>query len=204
VLELHMIRDDEADQSAGAAAASPVNGDAPLADAGTNDAARGDSGREALPASGEKEEPEARNAHGTRRMEPRELREFLASQRWAILATANGAQPYAVPVAYGYDGRDFFVATGPGRKAAAIRENPGVCLTIVDIRPDGKSWRSAVVTGRAEWIGDLRGRIAAFSALRRQAGSTLPRTPAALLEAARAGVLRIVAHEVTGRVKDPT
>ena len=207
VLELHMIRDDEADAGAGSVAASPN---------GSNGAHRATHGRAAAARTGHDTDvvpahepglPASRgatNSHGTRCMQDDELRQFLATQRWAVFATSAGARPYAVPVSYGYDGRHFFVATGPGRKASALEENSNVCLTITDIRPDGKAWRSAVVTGRAEWVGDLRGRIAAFDVLRRQTGAVLPRSPGELLKLARASVLRIVADEVTGRAKDAT
>jgi nitroimidazol reductase NimA-like FMN-containing flavoprotein (pyridoxamine 5'-phosphate oxidase superfamily) len=116
-----------------------------------------------------------------------------------VLATAAGGVPYAVPVVYGYDGTDFFIAMRDGRKARNLDGNPIACLTVVDVQEIGARWRSVVVTGTAEWLSGVADRLRALDALRRQQGTGFAAAPRDVARLAGARVLRISPTTVTGR-----
>lgn len=153
----------------------------------------------------EKEETGAAGRGGRFASEPlheAEVAALLERNWWGTLAVAADARPYAVPVVYGWDGRDFYVANTPGRKARTLEVNPAVCLTVVEVEDRGRSWRSVVVEGRAESVSGPRGYLTALQALRRQVGKEgPPPSPADLARLARARVIRIVPEEVSGRRK---
>lgn len=140
-------------------------------------------------------------APGLRAMDPDEVERFLREHGWGMLATVGeGGAPYAVPVAYGYDGRHLYVASGPGRKRENLEASPAVCLTVAEV-VDGDRWSSVVVTGEARAVEGLAERLRGLDAIRRQraGGGMLP--PADLARMARATVFRITSAEVTGRVR---
>jgi len=123
---------------------------------------------------------------------------------WAVLATADGDQPYAVPIVYGYDGSAFYLASSAGLKLDNLLANPCVCLTIAEVEPGATRWRSVVVTGRAEQVKASRERLAAFDALRRQVAPHRA-VSASMRDAARlagAVVVRIAPLRMTGRSRD--
>lgn len=107
-------------------------------------------------------------------MSPDEARQFLQHQNWGMRFTVGGGEPYTVPVSFRFDGFYLYVATGPGRKARNVDENPAVCLTVADVQ-DGNKWKSVVVSGQAEWLDDAGAKLRALNVLRRD------RIPGALL-----------------------
>lgn len=135
-----------------------------------------------------------------REMDRAEADHFLRRHEWGILCTAGEEGPYGVPVSYGYDGRHLFVASGPGRKQRNLEANPAACLTIPEVE-DGDRWSTVVVTGEAIRVDELRGRLHALNAIRRQRAAAAPPSAAELLRAARATIYRIAADRVSGRAR---
>lgn len=141
-----------------------------------------------------------------RRFAPRELadeetRDLLRRAYWGMLAVSDDGAPYAVPVAYGWDGEHFYVAMGAGRKADALERNPRVCLTVAEV-PAGRPWLSAVVQGRIEWVRDPAGWLRAMTTLVWQTDGEAPRP--SLEDAKRLAhsrVIRIIPESVTGRAR---
>ncbi len=129
-----------------------------------------------------------------------EIGQRIREAGWAMLTVLEGNQPYAVPMAYGFDGRRFFVACGPGRKRAALETSPMVCLTIVDA-PDesGAGGGYVLVLGRATPLTSVfsRARAGLLILLRFSRGG-VPSLDE-LRRMANGKVFRIEPHEVTGR-----
>jgi nitroimidazol reductase NimA-like FMN-containing flavoprotein (pyridoxamine 5'-phosphate oxidase superfamily) len=134
-----------------------------------------------------------------RDLDAAEIEAFLYEMKIAVLATSRDGVPYAVPVAYGYDGTDFFIAMNQGRKAANLDLNPLVCLTIMDVQEIGARWRSAVVAGTGSWISGMADRLHAFDTLRRHHKGSYSAGPRDLARLARARLLRISPTLLTGR-----
>lgn len=169
VLELHLARDDEAPD-----APEPWRAEPPA------------------------EQPPP--GPGPREMDADEVRTFVAARDWGVLSTVGpDGVPYAVPVSYGWDGRGFVVATGPGRKLRHLQEHGAACLTIADVR-DGGRWKCVVAAGPARAVADALGRVRALTVIARQRGAG-GLSAADLARAARSRVFRIHAAELTGRVR---
>lgn len=136
---------------------------------------------------------------GPREMDERELRGFLAGRTWGVLSTVgDDGTPYAVPVAYGWDGRAFFLATGAGRKLRNLEANGAACLTVFDV-VDGSRWRCVVASGRAVAASGLAEAARGLALIARQQG-TAP-SPAHLARAARGRVFRLQPGELSGRAR---
>ena len=124
-----------------------------------------------------------------------EVRRRIRRASWGVLAVEDAGRPYAVPRAYGYDGRRFFVATSPGRKRRALEGAPLVCFTIVEAESPGY----VVVLGRALPVTSLLARLrAGFLILQRFSRGGLP-SLGELRRMARGRIFRIDPHEVSGR-----
>jgi nitroimidazol reductase NimA-like FMN-containing flavoprotein (pyridoxamine 5'-phosphate oxidase superfamily) len=133
-------------------------------------------------------------------MEAAELDAYLRAGKWALLSTAAGAQPYAVPVSYGWNGRVFYLACSPGRKLRNIEENPLVCMTLTEVvGPD--DWRCAVVSGRAQPVDNLAEHVRALRLIARQRSGATRLSAGDAARAAKARVIRIVPTELSGRVR---
>jgi nitroimidazol reductase NimA-like FMN-containing flavoprotein (pyridoxamine 5'-phosphate oxidase superfamily) len=100
------------------------------------------------------------------------INRLSTDEAWALLRTGRLArlgciadgEPYVVPVNYWADGASVLVHSLPGRKIAAMRAHPRVCLQVDDIQ-DQYRWRSVLAYGTYE---ELRGgpeRARAFSHL---------------------------------------
>lgn len=137
----------------------------------------------------------------SREMTGEEIDALLARSWWGSLATVEKDGPYAVPVIYGYDGQDFYVASRPGRKISNLEQNPAVCLTVVEAESLGAAWSSVVVLGNADLVHGFRGHMAAIRALRGQVGRSGKVTPRDVGRMAQARVIRISPREITGRIR---
>lgn len=134
-----------------------------------------------------------------RKLRPDEIARRIRAAGWAVLAVLEGSRPYAVPMAYGYDGRSFFVASGPGRKRRALERQPLVCLTILDAPDESGVGGYVVVTGTAKPVSSLFARLrAGLLILKRFSRGGLP-SLRELRRMARGRVFRIEPHEVAGR-----
>lgn len=136
---------------------------------------------------------------GVREMDRGELHLYLRGHGWGVLSTLHEGRPYAVPVSFGFDGEDVYVASGPGRKLRALEGSPGVCLTVADVT-DRTRWSSVVVIADAIPVHSLRERLHALSTLRRQQAEGGPPSAKDLARAAGATVFRLSPLEVSGRV----
>lgn len=127
-------------------------------------------------------------------------RAILARNRMCVLATADGDEPYAVPVYYGYDGTTLYLGISEGRKTRALDRNPRVCI-VVSEPGTGDAWRSVMVTGRAvELTADDRAAgMRILAEHNRRTGYTPPAGRAAPRRPARGRVLRIDDPVITGR-----
>jgi nitroimidazol reductase NimA-like FMN-containing flavoprotein (pyridoxamine 5'-phosphate oxidase superfamily) len=143
-------------------------------------------------------EEKAAGRRTPRSLAPDEVEAVLARNWWGVLATSVGGRPYAVPVAYGYDGSALFIATGAGQKLDHVLQNPAVCFTITEV-DDGSRWRSVVLTGEATTIPKLGARLAAFDVLRRQVAGRRKSTPRDVGKLASASVVRILPDARSGR-----
>lgn len=90
---------------------------------------------------------------------------LLRDAGWGILATVEleRSSPYAVPVAYAYDGDAIYVAMNAGRKLRSLEQHSSLCLTVTDVERMDR-WRSVVVEGEARWVPDILSRAAAARA----------------------------------------
>lgn len=77
-----------------------------------------------------------------------ECRAVLDRQRLCIVSVVDGAEPYAVPVFYGFDGETLYLGTSEGRKTRAIDVNARVYIIVTEVGP-GDAWRSVAIAGRA-------------------------------------------------------
>ena len=97
-------------------------------------------------------------------LSPAECAELLATQRLCVLSTADDGQPYAVPMFYGWDGAVLYIGISEGRKTEVLDANPRLCVTVTEVGA-GQSWRSVLVSGRAEWVTDAAERVRAIEVL---------------------------------------
>lgn len=132
-----------------------------------------------------------------------EARAIVARNFWGVLSTVGpDGRPYAVPVTYGFDGA-FYAVLRDGRKLENIRANPHVCITVVEVDPLAKTWRSVVASGRAEFLESSDDVALAIERLRAQYPGTPTRSGGAdALAASGARVMRLVPETLTGRIRE--
>jgi uncharacterized protein len=66
-----------------------------------------------------------------------EIDAFLKSQRVGVLSMADGKTPYAIPLAYSYDGKAIYLTmASQGRKVQYLKDNSAVCFVVYWI-PEG-------------------------------------------------------------------
>lgn len=130
-----------------------------------------------------------------------QCREVLARQRMCVLSVVDGAEPYAVPVFYGFDGEDMYLGIAEGRKTRALDANPRVYIMVTEVGP-GDAWRSVAIAGCARMLTEDTERQRALDVLiahnrrfrgRDSAAGASPRRPAG------GRVVRIDQPLVTGR-----
>ncbi|HJQ19139.1 MAG TPA: pyridoxamine 5'-phosphate oxidase family protein [Gemmatimonadaceae bacterium] len=101
----------------------------------------------------------------SREMSGAECRALLESQRVCVVSLVDGEEPYGVPVFYGLGADVLVFGLSEGRKTRVLDGNARVCVTIVDVQPDGM-WRSVQVQGRAESLTSDADRAAAIETLK--------------------------------------
>jgi nitroimidazol reductase NimA-like FMN-containing flavoprotein (pyridoxamine 5'-phosphate oxidase superfamily) len=82
-----------------------------------------------------------------------QCREVLARQRMCVVSVVDGAEPYAVPVFYGFDGDDLYLGVAEGRKTRALDANSRVYIVVTEVGP-GDAWRSVAIAGCARTLTD--------------------------------------------------
>lgn len=129
-----------------------------------------------------------------------ECRAVLARQRLCVVSVVDDAEPYAVPVFYGFDGETVYLGTSEGRKTRALDANSRVYIVVTEVGP-GDAWRSVAIAGRAHTITDSAERQAAIDVLvahnRRIRAADAPRASTPPRSGGR--VLRIEDAVITGR-----
>lgn len=85
------------------------------------------------------------------RMSRTETHALLRESKLARLGCIAEGEPYVVPVNYVLDGESVLLHMLPGRKLAAVREHPRVCLQVDCIR-DQFHWQSVIAYGTFEEI----------------------------------------------------
>lgn len=137
-----------------------------------------------------------------------ECRLLLSRQRLCTMSLADGDEPYAVPVFYGFDGTTLHIGLAEGRKTRVLDTNPRVCITVTEVEP-GDAWASVQVTGTAEWV-DAEGREESVRVLMehnrrvRAAAAAAAGVPAAPPPPRRHGggrLLRVGNPQITGRAR---
>ena len=85
-------------------------------------------------------------------MDSRDIDRLLTDSGWGVLSLAEGDEPYSIPVSFGYDGEDVFLAlirdSPENTKFEFIDEGQRARLLVTDI--GGRfDWQSIGVTGTA-------------------------------------------------------
>ena len=137
----------------------------------------------------------------SREMTDEEVEDLLTRSWWGSLATVEEEGPYSVPVIYGWDRENFYVASRSGRKITNLKVNPAVCLTVVEAEGLGEPWYSVVVLGDAELVHGFQGHVTAIRALRGQVGREGKIRPKDVAAMPAAKVIRITPREITGRIR---
>lgn len=141
-------------------------------------------------------------------LSPAECAEILSTQRLCVLSTSDDGQPYAVPMFYGWDGAVMYIGISEGRKTSVLDANPRLCVTVTEVGP-AQSWRSVLVTGRAEWVSEPAERARAIEVLmthnrrsREAAGERPPDAASASPRRHGTGrMLRVAEAVITGRAR---
>jgi uncharacterized protein len=77
------------------------------------------------------------------------MQSLLSRAGFGHLGCAREGRPYVVPMNYAYDGESLYLFTTEGMKTSFMEANPEVCLQVEEVESP-RSWRSVMVTGRAE------------------------------------------------------
>ncbi|HEX8921329.1 MAG TPA: pyridoxamine 5'-phosphate oxidase family protein [Pyrinomonadaceae bacterium] len=80
-----------------------------------------------------------------------EMRALLSRIGYGHLGCAREGRPYVVPMNYSYDGECLYIFTTEGMKTGFIEANAEVCMQVEEVE-SRTSWRSVMVTGKAERI----------------------------------------------------
>lgn len=139
-----------------------------------------------------------------------ELDVMLRRQNVLHLGLCDGAEPYVVPMNYGYDGTALYLHSAlEGRKIEAMRANPRVCFTVTaeqqvvpsDV-PCGWSvkYRSLIGYGTATLLETAEEKAAGLNVLMRQFADRDFEFPPKALE--KTAVIRIEISEMTGKTND--
>jgi nitroimidazol reductase NimA-like FMN-containing flavoprotein (pyridoxamine 5'-phosphate oxidase superfamily) len=85
-------------------------------------------------------------------MSERDIDRLLTDAGWGVLSLADGDEPYSIPVSFGYDGDDVFLAlirdSPSNTKFEFVEDGQPARLLVTDV--GGRfDWRSIAVTGTA-------------------------------------------------------
>ena len=130
-----------------------------------------------------------------------QCREVLARQRMCVVSVVDGTEPYAVPVFYGFDGRDLYLGVAEGRKTRVLDINARVYIVVTEVGP-GDAWRSVAVSGLARMLvkpDERQEGLAVLVAHNRRVRTSTSENPPPPRRPAGGRVMRIEQAVVTGR-----
>ncbi len=145
---------------------------------------------------------EGKRSRSARPLTDQEVSGVIARNFVAVLATVADEQPYAVPFIYGFEDNAFYAVVAPGRKVENIRQNPNVCITIVETEDLGKRWKSVVATGPAGFVDDEAELARALDVIRRQYPGMPVRSAGGTAALHGYLMMRVGVQELTGRGHD--
>lgn len=130
-----------------------------------------------------------------------ETRQFIRHNKFGVLGLADGGRAYALPLFYGYDGKDIFFQTVPGLKQKFVRTTEEACFTIVRVMSLDK-WASVQVFGALEEVPATERALHALMSVPMppEWGTSEFGEPARLEEGVV--VCRLTASRVTGRYSE--
>lgn len=140
-----------------------------------------------------------------REMSRGEIDELLTEQFVLRLGCRDRGEIYVVPVAYAWDGATIFAFSYDGRKLAAMRSDPDVCVEVDSVEHFG-SWRSVIGWGTFEELeGDERARAKQLLASRftphLRDSESRNRLARAMADDPPPVVFRVVLDAITGRIE---
>jgi nitroimidazol reductase NimA-like FMN-containing flavoprotein (pyridoxamine 5'-phosphate oxidase superfamily) len=107
-------------------------------------------------------------------LSPDEIEAMLHRNRIGRLGCSVNDRPYVVPINYGYDGRNLYGYSVPGRKVETMREQPLVSFLVDEI--EGPSaWRSVVLEAVYEELTDDTERRQAIQTITRNGSQLVSR-----------------------------
>ncbi len=131
-----------------------------------------------------------------------EARQLLERAPVAHLAVISDGEPYVTPMSYVVDGNRILFRTKPGKRLAAIRENPVVCVEASEYDEESGDWTSVLVKGTARETTDSETVQLTlellFEKYRKALGSPLGRGELQPL-AAFPRVIEVAIEEISGR-----
>jgi uncharacterized protein len=140
-------------------------------------------------------------------LSPEECRGILSRNRLCVLSLVDDAEPYAIPLFYGFDGESMILGISEGLKTRIIDRNPRSCAAITEIG-GADEWASVLVFGEARWIAEPDERRKAIQVLKdhnRKFRSAAPAADAEHRPAARSHgsgrVMELRGARITGRAK---
>jgi uncharacterized protein len=115
------------------------------------------------------------------------------------LGVLGDGRVYIFPFSYGYDGDFIYGISHLGLKVRLMRENPEVCIEIEEVESPA-CWRTVMLHGHYEEIGDEIGRDIALAAIVSQGVRPAPPSLAPYVDGPeRLIAYRVVLTETTGR-----
>ena len=137
-----------------------------------------------------------------------ETLEILERNAEGVLALhGDNGYPYGVPVNYVWDnGRIFFHCAKTGHKADAIKADPKVCFTVIDLhtvlpQKMATSFRSVIVFGKARFVEDREEKFRALRTFAQKHSGDFPQEIEAEIISAgeRTLIVEITAEHITGK-----
>jgi len=91
----------------------------------------------------------------TKEMSSEEIEQLLINARVGRLGLSLTDGPYIVPVGYAYsDAEIFFHTCSKGLKMKALQNKPNICFEVDESLSDASMYKSVIIFGKAEIIGD--------------------------------------------------
>lgn len=80
---------------------------------------------------------------------------FLIAQDVGHLAVIDNGEPYVSPLSFVVDNDVLYFRTRPGRRLAALKANPRLCVEVSTVDNKAGMWSSVCIWGDAEVLTDL-------------------------------------------------